>query len=75
MPLYVSIHRDYIEGRGVDDPAEPYIIQAENPHTAIVETARLDNETNAYKVTPSMIEEETALVNLDVVFKAMRKQG
>lgn len=83
MALYATLHTDYVAGEhgaiaDVDDPAGTRIINATNAEAAMAESCRLDlaEEGGSGISTPIYsIENETAVINLDLIFNAMREQG
>lgn len=74
MPLYASIHTDYINPGtpdAIDDPVDAYIIDCLDASAAMQRTAELDgNGIDAVDII-----DETAIINLDRLFTAMRAAG
>ena len=73
MPLYASLHTDYVTGRIVaaDDPAGTHIIEAPNAESAQRISIEFDMaEPTAASDNPDDYVDETAIVNLDKIFES-----
>tara|TARA_R110000868_G_scaffold72223_1_gene210748 strand:+ start:282 stop:572 length:291 start_codon:yes stop_codon:yes gene_type:complete len=84
MPLYATLHTDYVAGENgniddVDDPTGTRLIEAPNAEAAMAESCRLDlaEEGSDIAGVPLVyqLERETAVINLDLIFAAMREKG
>jgi hypothetical protein len=64
MALYFSVHTDYIF-ESADHPYNSYVVEAESARIALSKAAALDTVRRG----------GAAIVNLDLAFEQMRKQG
>jgi hypothetical protein len=80
MPLYATLHTDYCGGpepiSQADDPCGTRIIDAVDAEQASELSIEMDmREEGAASEDPLDYVDETAVINLDLIFAAMREKG
>lgn len=78
MALYANYHTDYIRPgcfHEIDNPYGIVIVAADNPREAFLESIKDEPTLKNGACTPDDMEDETAIINLDKLFEAMRAAG